>query len=389
VVDAYRGVHREVPGPGQLSRRTVLRLLGSTAGAVMLGACATDQPADTTATTAGAAVDTTATTAGSAGTSATTAAAAAAGPFSSNLEVLDTGYEDPNWGHHVADIVAYEKGFLEEVGFTGSNNLIIGNSLNTVVGGGVQWTSADTDAIVIAGVEHDQDIAWIGCMRDKEGLLFGLAPGVTLESLVADNGFVSGGEIGTRGELLSMKMLEELGVGRDEVQWVTMGGGSDTRIAALLSGDLHGTALRPRHVASLEEVGGTVVYNEQRIIAQEGYTVKRSFLEENRDAVTAYLYAVIKAKQYISDYSTKDEIIEIMTAHEFEFPQEFVDTYEETFNNHSFDGGFEIPEMELIFEEMSEVGEVPADIDWRSVVDLESLWAAQEALGLPRRPASL
>ena len=359
---------------GQVSRRTVLKLLGSTAGAAFLAACGAD---DSTATTVAA----------DAGSPSTTGAAGA--PFRSNLSVLQTGYEDPNFGHHVADVVAFEKGFLEEVGFTEFNNLIIGNNLNTIVGGGVQWTSADTDAVVVAAVEHEQDVMWLACMRDKEDLLFGLAPGVTLESLVADNAEVSGGEIGTRGELLAMKMLEELGVNRDQVQWITIGGGSDTRIAALLSGDLKGTALRPRHVPSLLEVGGTVVYDERRIIAQEGYTVQRSFYDENRDAVTAYLYAIIKAKQYISDYSTKDEVIELMKKHDFEFPQEFIDTYEDTIENHSIDGGFEIPEMELIFEEMSEVGEVDPNIDWRSAVDLSSLWEVQDALGLERRPATL
>ena len=358
---------------GQVSRRTVLKLLGATAGAAFLAACGAD---DTTATTLAA----------NEGTPSTTGAGA---PFRSNLSVLQTGYEDPNFGHHVADVVAYEKGFLEEVGFTEFNNLVIGNNLNTIVGGGVQWTSADTDAVVVAAVEHQQDVLWLACMRDKEDLLFGLAPGVTLESLVEENGEVSGGEIGTRGELLAMKMLEELGVNRDQVQWITIGGGSDTRIAALLSGDLKGTALRPRHVASLLEVGGTVVYDERRIIAQEGYVVQRSFYEENRDAVTAYLYAIIKAKQYISDYSTKDEVIELMQKHDFEFPQEFIDAYEDTIENHSIDGGFEIPEMDLIFEEMSEVGEVDPDIDWRSAVDLTSLWEVQDALGLERRPATL
>lgn len=369
---------------GQVSRRTVLKLLGSTAGAAFLAACgANGSTATTVATTAGTSPTTGG---GTAGTSPTTGGSTA---FQSNLSVLETGYEDPNFGHHVADVVAYEKGYLEEVGFTEFNNLIIGNNLNTIVGGGVQWTSADTDAVVVAAVEHEQDVMWLACMRDKEDLLFGLAPGVTLESLVADNAEVSGGEIGTRGELLAMKMLEELGVNRDQVQWITIGGGSDTRIAALLSGDLKGTALRPRHVPSLLEVGGTVVYEERRIIAQEGYTVQRSFYEENRDALTAYLYAIIKAKQYISDYSTKDEVIELMEKHDFEFPQEFIDTYEDTIANHSFDGGFELPEMELIFEEMSEVGEVDPDIDWRSAVDLSSLWEVQDALGLERRPASL
>ncbi len=37
-----------------------------------------------------------------------------------------------------------------------------------------------------------------------------------------------------------------------------------------------------------------------------------AYLKANPDTVTAYLTAIIKAKQYIKDLSTKDEIIEIM-----------------------------------------------------------------------------
>jgi hypothetical protein len=32
---------------------------------------------------------------------------------------------------------------------------------------------------------------------------------------------------------------------------------------------------------------------------------------------------------------------------------------------------------------------VPKNLDWRRFVDMKYVWAAQDALGLPRRPASL
>ncbi|MGH9244947.1 MAG: hypothetical protein ACRD29_11645, partial [Acidimicrobiales bacterium] len=57
--------------------------------------------------------------------------------------------------------------------------------------------------------------------------------------------------------------------------------------------------------------------------------------------------------------------------------------------NLSADGGFEIEDMELVLSELGAVGEVDPDIDWRSAMNLEPLWEAQEAAGLPRRPASL
>jgi len=360
----------------EFSRRELLRMLGATAGVVVLGACGA--PSGST-TTAGGRASTSVS--GSAGLTAPSS-------LQSSLSVLHTGYEDPNWGHRVADIVAWEKGYLQEVGFTEYDELVIGDSLETVLGGGVEWTAADTDGVVIAAVEHDQDAVWLACMRDKEDLLFGLAPGVRLEDL-DESSAVSGGEIGTRGELQAMKMLEELGIPRDGVQWITLGGGSDTRIAALISGDLMGSALRPRHIAPLEEAGGTVVYNERQTVAQEGYVTTRTFYEENRDAVTAYLYAIIKAKQYLTDLSRKEEVIDYVVARDFEMPPEFRDAYDETISNHSPDGGFEISEMDLIFDEMAESGEIASGIDWRAAVDLGALWDAQDALGLPRRPETL
>jgi hypothetical protein len=359
----------------EINRRQFMGAVGAAGGAVLLGSCGDDDAAGTTS---------------GSGADGATSSPNSDAPFQSNLTVLHTGYDNPNFSHHMADIVAWEKGYLGAVGFTELDNLIINDSLNAILGAGVEWTAADTDQIVTTVVENDQQITWLGTRRDGEDLIFGLAPGVTLEQLVEEHGFVSGGEVGTRNDLLGRLMLSELGVDPDnDVEWVAMGGGSDTRLVSLINGELMGSNIQIRHIATLEEAGGTVAYNEPRKIAQEGYVVQNGFLEENRDAVVAYLYAIIQAKQYIKDLSTKDEVIGLLESHDFEFTQEFRDAYESNVFNLSEDGGFEIEEMELVFEELATVGEVEPDIDWRSALDLEPLWEAQEALGLPRRPASL
>ena len=58
-------------------------------------------------------------------------------------------------------------------------------------------------------------------------------------------------------------------------------------------------------------------------------------------------------------------------------------------NTLSADCGFEIPEMEKLWEEFGQTGEADPNIDWRSACDLEPMWEAQEAAGLPRRPSAL
>lgn len=346
------------------SRRRMLAMLGGAAGVVLLSACAEEPVAS--------------------------GEAAPDSPFQSNLGELRTGYDNPNFSHHMADIVAMEKGFLREVGITGFNNLIINDAMNAIIGRGVDWTAADTSDAIPAVVNDDVQIVFLGTRRDGEDLIFGLAPGVTVEQLRAKRGFVSGGETGTRNELLGKLMVRELGLDPEkDVQWVAMGGGSDTRLSALINGELMGSNLQERHIATLEDAGGTVVYNESRKVAQDGYVVQTGFLEENRDAVTAYLYALIRAKQYIKDLDTKDEVISLLESHDFEFSQEFRDAYESNVHNLSADNGFDIEDMELVFNELAAVGEVEEGFDWRSALDLEPLWEAQEAAGLPRRPASL
>lgn len=349
----------------QLDRRRFLTMMGAASGAVLLGACGGDSepPANTKAGT---------------------------GPFTSNVTELRTGYDNPNYGHHIADIVAWEKGWLRDVGITGFDNRIVNDSTVAIIGRGLDWTAADTDAIIPAVVEEGVDVVWLGTRRDSEDLIFGLAPGYTIERLVEENGYVSGGEVGTRNEELGKQMLTELGVDpENQVRWVAMGGGSDTRLAALMNGQLKGSNLQIRHISMLEEAGGTIAFRENRKVAQDGYVVQTAFLEQNRDAVVAYLYALIKAKQYIYDQSTKNEVIKMLEKHDFEMTQEFIDTYQENNANLSPDNGFEIEDMELIWEELGQTGEADPNIDWRSAVNLEPLWEAQEAAGLPRRPASL
>ena len=353
-----------LPHRRALSRREFLKLSGVTAAGLFLARCA---PAATP-----------------------TAVAPTAAGIQANLSTIHLGYDNPQWSHQVADYVAREKGWFADVGLSEVDLIIFDDSLVAVIGGGVNMTAGDTDAILQAHLDQDVDVWWLGTRRDKEDVLFGLAPGVTIESLRGSGASVSGGLVGSRNEYLGKQMLKELGLDPEkDVTWITLGGGSDTRLAALINGELAGTNIQVRHITQLEEAGGTVAYNKRRHIAQEGYIAMGPYIQANGDTVLAFLTAIIKAKQYVKDLSHKDEVIEIMKKNGFEFPQEFIDTYADGIEILSADCGFEIAEMELLWGELAAVGEAPADFPWRDGLNLEFLWKAQEANGLPRRPASL
>lgn len=359
-----------------ISRREFLRIGGATAAGLLLASCS-PAPTPVPPTAAPAAT-------------ATPKAAA----LKANLAQFKVGYDNPDWSHHAADVVAREKGWFKEFGITDVSDIVFDDSMTAIVGGGVNWTAADTNVSVEAHLnpKKNVDVWWLGTRRDKEDLLFGLAPGVTIDSLKGSKAPVSGGAVGSRNELLGKKMLAELGLDPEkDVTWITMGGGSDTRIAALKSGALKGTTLQVRHRTILAGMGGKMVYDKARVIAQDGYVVMGPFLKNNADTVLAYMIGIIKAKIFMKDLKTKDEVIGIMEKAGFKFPPEFKDAYDSNINNMSADGGFDIKDMQLVWDEMAATNPptVAKDFDWRKGIHLDILWKAQEYNGLKRRPASL
>lgn len=358
-----------------LSRREFLRVGGATAAGILLASCApTPTPVPPTAVPP--------------------TAAPKAASLKANLTQVKVGYDNPNWSHHAADIVAREKGWFKEFGITDVSDIIFDNSMTAIVGGGVDFTAADTDVVVEAHVNPAKgvDIWWLGTRRDKEDLLFGLAPGVTIDSLKGSKAPVSGGNVGSRNELLGKKMLRELGLDPEkDVTWITVGGGSDTRVVALKNGSLKGTTLQVRHRPMLKEMGGTMIYDKQRVIAQDGYVAMGPYIKKNAETLTAYMAGIIKAKLYMKDLKTKDEVIAILEKANFKFSQDFRDAYQSNIDNMSADGGFEIKEMQLVWDELAATNPptVPANFEWRKGLNLEFLWKAQEYNGLPRRPASI
>ena len=144
-----------------------------------------------------------------------------------------------------------------------------------------------------------------------------------------------------------------------------------------------------QHIKTLEDAGGTIVYNKRRTIPQEFYVAMGDFIEKNPDTVQAFMTTIVRAKQFVKDLNNKDEVISIMEKNGFEFSQEFKDAYADGIDVLSADSGFEIPEMEELWDEVAATGEVPADFPWRDGLKLDFLWKAQELNGLPRRPASL
>ena len=108
---------------------------------------------------------------------------------------------------------------------------------------------------------------------------------------------------------------------------------------------------------------------------------------KNEDALYAWQYAELKARQWLHDPANKDEAYAEMRAKGFDIPPEFEAQYETELNQICKDGGFTAASMDSFAQGVRDLGQVPPDFDWRDAVDLRFLHAAQDALGIPRRPA--
>ncbi len=364
-----------------LSRRGFLQLGGFGALALAIGACGPgDDDNGTTNGSTGSNGDT--------GTNGDTNGNGAAAELQSELSELSIVTYNPNYANQVPYRMAQSFGWYEEYGIEDIEVIISEEVIPGLMGGGALLAHGDTDLILGSAEESGAGIKYLATFREAEWFILGVGPQIeSPEDLVGAT--LSGGQIGSRNEHIVKEIVRNLGVDPDEVNWVPVGGGSDGRLQAIFAGSIDGTALQIRHKTPLEEQGGRFLYEEQVSTPQEGIAVMQSTLDANPDAVTAWLAADIRTRQYALDDSTQDEIMETMRGIGFEIPDAFEEGWLLDRDVYSPDGGFNTDEMDALVDEFKDFELLPQSLEWREHVDLEPLWAAQDLLGLDRRPASL
>jgi ABC-type nitrate/sulfonate/bicarbonate transport system substrate-binding protein len=259
-----------------------------------------------------------------------------------------------------------------------------------LIGGSLDITHGDTSSFLSAADKSAQPIKVVNIFRDKEWWIMGVRAGInSAEDLKGKK--ITGGPLDGRNTWVQRQLVAGLGLNPDaDVEWVPTSGGSDNRLQALIAGTVDAASLFPRHRPGLEGVGGKFLVEQLTEAPQEGFGAMGTWLEANPDTAAAWHVAEIKGRQWIFDPANKDEAYKIMRDLGFEIPPEFEAQYQLELDQLSPDGGFESAEvMDKFIASLAETGEVPTGMDWRPHVDMTYVWAAQETLGLPKRPASL
>lgn len=300
---------------------------------------------------------------------------------------LSVGVDAQNFMTNMPLYVGRELGYFEEAGISDLEITVTGDQFAAaLLSGSVDISHTATLDWFAAGSQSGEPIRVIATLRDREYIQLGVRPGI--ES--ADDlrgGRVTGGPAGGDNENNLRFVLDELGLepGTD-VEIVPSDPGSDNWLAAVLNEQLDGAMMFGRHILALEEAGGKFLYQETRDAPQDGFATTQSFLDDNPDAVAAFIEGLVATKQYYQDLDNREEILQIMRDNGFEVTPELEASYEVEIEQQSVDGGFEVAAMEEMVQRGIDQEKLPADFDWTEWVALDPLHQAQEANGLSPRP---
>ena len=286
-----------------------------------------------------------------------------------------------------------DKDYWPDLGFTEKAEVVASDEyLAGLVNGDVWVAQGESDAIWGAMAEGSVPLKIIGVEKDAEAFFLGIAEGVDPDNLEGLK--ISGGAAGDRNITVAELMLEDIGVDPESMEFVQIEGGSDERLQALLAGQIDVAALQPRHVLPLEEAGGQMIVQEYQRVPQEVWVVTAETMENNKDAVCAYLEGRIAAKQWISagdDYKdNQDAALAIAEEYGEEASEGDLDEWTiEMEQNWSLTGGSPLDTFDTWNQAMIDAGTVPDGFDWKEHADFTCLTEAQEKLGVDVEPGNL
>ena len=307
-----------------------------------------------------------------------------------SLTQVKLAIDNDDFMNQLAWMVADER-YWPELGFTESAEVVATDEYLAGLFGGDVWVAqGESDAIWGALEEGSVPMKIIGVEKDTEAWFLGVREGINADELEGLK--ISGGPAGDRNITVGEHILEEMGIDPESMNWVPVEGGSDERLQALLAGQIDAAVLQPRHLLPLDEGGGEMIFQEYRDVPQEVWVVASETMENNRDAVCAYLEGRIAAKQWASegdDFKTnQDAAVAIATERGLDPTEGDLEEWDaEMRYNWSLDGGSPAAAFDLWNEDMIANGNVSEGFDYKEHTDLSCLWEAQEKLGLEQNPS--
>ncbi len=283
--------------------------------------------------------------------------------------------------------------FLPKLGFEDVDIIVLDDNyiIPALVSGEAWFGQTGTSGVWAAMDQGDVDLVIVGIDKDDEVRILGTRPGIASADDLVPGTKISGGDVGDWDELVLREILIDLGIDPDTLDIIAFGGGADSRMEAMIAGQLDAGIQQPRNIGPLTRAGGAILYEKAVPAPQEAWVVTREVLDEHRDAVCALVLGRVQGKQWAAEGPERDDNIEeakaIVMKHGIEpSDDELADWKRELEGNLSLDGGATLASLDLLQENLKTIDFLSEDFNWRDHSDFSCLWEAQEALGLPLRP---
>jgi len=301
---------------------------------------------------------------------------------------LVVGVDNSHYIFHTDVVVARELGYFKEFGIDSVEVKTIDDPIPGLIGNSLDFINYDIDNIVASAAKSNTELRVLAVTFGEEVATLGVRSGInSAEDLKGAT--LSPGQFNSRHERNLRELLESNGLDPDsDVKLVETGGNTNERLQNIIGGVIDGGTVQPRHRSFLEASGGKFLFQVRRQVPQTGWAAGR-ILVDSPETAPAFLAAVLKARQFTTDFANKERVLQIMADNGFDIPQEYKDAFEEENapTYHTIDGGFSVEDMDKFIEDAKDFDIMPADVDWKRWTDLIPLWRAQKAVGMELRPS--
>jgi ABC-type nitrate/sulfonate/bicarbonate transport system substrate-binding protein len=286
----------------------------------------------------------------------------------------------PNLTSNVTQLTAVGKGFFAEEGLE-VENVIVEDVRAALASGSVDVAEVEAGLLVQA-VQEGLDFVIVAGKRCAESYTIAIQPDIATAADLAGKDVLLGGLPGDPNFELRKALLKLNGWDLDSVDginYVTVPGGSNAWTELFYQGELAVTPFFSRHRTGMEEYGANIAVDTNIEWGNDYYVMRRSFIDENPNAVGRFVRALVKGQSYWLDPANKDEVLGIMAGFGYDNETEIAgfDGQKEQFCENMY------VSEEYLGNNLRAAGIADADIPpFDQLADLEYLFNAQNELGL-------
>jgi ABC-type nitrate/sulfonate/bicarbonate transport system substrate-binding protein len=303
---------------------------------------------------------------------------------------ITIGYELPSLNSRAPLLIALDRGYFTDAGFTDVQLIQVDQTLPGLVGGSLNFGvvgALDAAAGAAEGLPIQSAAGW----QNYTANIIAVRPEITSPADLAGKDIVLGGTPGSADADYRLSLLKEAGWDLEGVAYnaVTPEGFSNAWVQLFADGKVFLTPAFNRHRSAIEAAGGTVVV-DRFDYGSDLVATNKDWAAANPNTVKAFQVALIRALADLKDPANNDYVFSLGEREGVTITDGIKAGWandQKNFTN--FDGAWGDPangaglaELQAYLEaNLETVPDVPSFLLW------ESVNAAQEALGLPAHPA--